>query len=166
VLRRVRCTSLPTWQFLLGQMVNRIAVTLVGSLVLVATAVALFGVRLTPRTAPFAALVLVLAMVLFTGLGQLIASVVCKPETVTAVCQVVYFPLMFLSGLFIRLEAFPPQLQRVAQWLPGAVVVDLLRPALLQGSLGVHPLRNLALLLGYSAVVLVLSARFFRWDEA
>ncbi|MDP9373959.1 MAG: ABC transporter permease [Chloroflexota bacterium] len=166
ILRRVRCTPLPVWRLLLARMLVQIAITAAGAAGLVAVAVGLFGVRLTPATAPFGTLVALLAIVLFTGIGQLIASVARRAETALAIGNLVYLPLLLLGGLFIKIEAFPPALQRVVQWSPVAVVGDLLRPALLQGSFGPHPLRTTALLLGYLAVVLGLAARFFDWDEA
>jgi ABC-2 type transport system permease protein len=162
-LRRVRCTPLPAWQFFAGRMAAQLAINALATVAMVAAGMAVFGVQLTWSTAPLGAGVILLAILLFTGMGQLIASVVVKPETVQATAQLIYFPLMFLSGLFVQPAIFPQGLQDVARWLPGAVAVGLARAALLQGSMGAHPVLELSVLLGYVVAVLVAASKLFKW---
>jgi ABC-2 type transport system permease protein len=164
ILRRVRCTPLPTWIFLLSRMVVEVAITLVGCLLVVLVAVGLFGVRLSAQTLPAALGVLLLAIALFIAFGQLIAALARKPETARAAAQALNLPLMFIGGLFLQPEYFPKPLALIAQWTPTAVVANLLRPALLLGNLGPRPALDLAVLVGYLAVTLALAARFFRWE--
>lgn len=162
-LRRVRCTPLPAWQFFAGRIASQIAINAVASVVMVAAAMLVFGVQLTWSTVPLGAGIILLAILLFTGVGQLIASVVVKPETVQSTAQLIYFPLMFLSGLFIQPGIFPQALQDIARWVPGSIAVGLARAAMLQGSLGAHPELELSVLLGYVVVVFVAGSRLFKW---
>jgi ABC-2 type transport system permease protein len=165
ILRRVRCTTLPIWTFLLSRMVVEVAITLTGCLLIVAIAVGIFGVHLSLSTLPAALGILLLAIALFIAIGQLIAALARKPETARAAAQAINLPLMFVGGIFLQPELFPKPLAMVAQWTPAAVVADLLRPALLLGNLGGRPWADFAVLVGYLAVTLALAARFFRWEE-
>jgi ABC-2 type transport system permease protein len=166
ILRRVRCTPLPIWTFLLSRMVTEVVVTLIGCLLIVVIAVGLFGVRLSPRTLPAALGILLLAIALFIAIGQLVAGLARKPETARAAAQTINFPLMFVGGIFLQPEFFPKPLAMVAQWTPAAVVADLLRPALLLGDLGGRPAVDLAVLVAYLVATVALAARFFRWEAA
>ena len=165
ILRRVRCTPLPTWLLLLSRTLVEAGVILASTLLLIAVAVAFYGVELSPRTLPAAFGLLLLSSALFVALGQVIASLVRTAETARAAALGLALPLMFLAGIFIQPEVFPPTLQAIARWTPGAVAADLLRPALLQGNFGAQPGLTLLALVGYLVAALAISARFFRWDE-
>lgn len=165
ILRRVRCTPLPTWMFLVSRLLVEVVSTLIGCLAIIIVAMALFGVRLSWRTVPAALGLMLLSIALFTSFGQLIAALARKQETARAMAQVLAFPLMFVGGLFLQPDLFPKPLATVAQWTPAAVVGDLLRPALIQGNFGTRPAPNLLVLVGYLAAALAISTRFFKWDE-
>jgi ABC-2 type transport system permease protein len=164
VLRRVRCTPLPAWQFFGGRMSAQVAINAISAVVVVLIATGLFGVRLSWQTLPFGAVVVLLAITLFAAIGQLVASVSRTADTAQVVAQAVTFPLMWVSGLFIPLEVFPKAIQSVAQWLPGAVAANLARPALIEGTLGPQAVLQLLVLCGYIVVTVGLAARLFRWD--
>ncbi|HEX5503215.1 MAG TPA: ABC transporter permease [Thermomicrobiales bacterium] len=166
ILRRVRCTPLPTWLLLVSRTVVEAGVILASTLLLVAVGVAFYGVRLATATLPAALGLLLLSSALFVALGQAIAALVRTAETARAAALGLALPLMFLAGIFIQPDIFPPTLQAIARWTPGAVAADLLRPALLQGNFGAQPWLTLLALVGYLVAALALSARFFRWDEA
>jgi lipooligosaccharide transport system permease protein len=63
-------------------------------------------------------------------------------------------PMMFLSGVFFPREQLPAWAQAIAQWLPLALAVDVVRP-LFMGQMPAAPWGNLA------ALVLIAAASFW-----
>ncbi len=74
-------------------------------------------------------------------------------------------PTMFLSGVFFPREQLPGFMQAIAQWLPLAAAVELIRPLFL-GQPPAQPLLHLAVLLAYAVVgfwvALALTRKRFR----
>jgi ABC-2 type transport system permease protein len=79
-----------------------------------------------PRAAVAVTVTVLVAAVGFTGLGASIAALVSSARAAQAVASAVFFPMLFLSGAFMPLSAFPPGLRAVGEVLPGAHFNDVL----------------------------------------
>lgn len=79
-----------------------------------------------------------------------------------AIANLVYFPMIFLSGATIPLQIFPDAMKTIAAALPATYAVELLQHAWLDGA------TDVALDLGVLAGVVVLgtatASRLFRWE--
>ena len=75
----------------------------------------------------------VVGAVVFMAMGQAVAAVVRKSDTVQLVAQAINFPLMFLGGLAIPIQALPEGLRAVGKYLPSSMMADLVRAPLLTG---------------------------------
>jgi len=106
---------------------------------------------------------------LFMALGQAVAALVRKADTVAIVTQVIYFPLLFLGGLMIPVSQLPAPLQTVGAYLPSALIADLIRAPLIGTHLSGIAMTTLPLttdLLGaivYFVAAIVVATRFFKW---
>lgn len=69
----------------------------------------------------------------FCSLGALIASFSASPRSAQAVCSALFFPVLFLSGALIPLDAFPSALASFAKLLPGYHLDELLSGIWLTG---------------------------------
>jgi len=81
---------------------------------------------------------------------------------------VVNLATIFFCNLFLPLATLPDVVQKIGHFLPGYLVVDVLRPAVIAGSVsagatGNNALLDLAGLVLYLIVFLAITARFFRW---
>lgn len=92
--------------------------------------------------------VLFLAALTFSAMALIVNSLARGYDTLSNYFVVVVTPMVFLSGVFFPLDQLTPWLRMVAQWLPLAAMVDLVRPLIL-GHTPQHLLRDLALLLAY-----------------
>jgi ABC-2 type transport system permease protein len=134
---------------------------------LVATSVLAFNTHYDPLGFLAAIPAVVAGAVVFMAMGQAVAAIVRKSDTVQVVAQAINFPLMFLGGLAIPLQALPEGLRAIGKYLPSSMMADLVRAPLLTG-LHVDP--NLPL--PWSAVGVALTflisvgvaARFFKWN--
>jgi ABC-2 type transport system permease protein len=75
--------------------------------------------------------------------------------------QLIFFPMMFLSGAAMPLFILPANLRKISEWLPLTHVVRLLQSLWLgQGWDGTA----VAVLLALLVIGTMLSVRFFRWE--
>lgn len=125
--------------------VSRLSVVMAFSvskfIVIVCAGLALFGfgmlfyqLNLPLALGPWlqALLVLLLGVAGFLALGLVLAARVPNTEWATILCNVIYFPLIFLGNLFIPLDSAGP-LKQVLDWMPVNLFVQALRATLIQG---------------------------------
>jgi lipooligosaccharide transport system permease protein len=100
----------------------------------------------------------------FAAMGLVFTAVARGYDFFTYYFTLFITPMMFLSGVFFPQSQLPGWLQALAQWLPLAAAVDLVRPLFL-GRLPAAPLADLALLaawgLGSAYLALALTRRRF-----
>ncbi|MEM4291042.1 MAG: ABC transporter permease, partial [Candidatus Caldarchaeum sp.] len=101
--------------------------------VMIAVGWAVFRITAIPDI--FSLVVVLLGTLAFTGLGVLIGGMVREAEAVTALGNMLSFPMMFLSGAFWPLEIMPQFLQEAAKYVSLYYFHAALREALLTGSL-------------------------------
>jgi ABC-2 type transport system permease protein len=72
-----------------------------------------------------------------------------------------FFPSMFLAGVYVPREVLPPVLQHVSDLTPLGATVQALRDTWVG-----HPPRplHLAIMAGYAVVAGAAAARLFRWE--
>ena len=164
ILRRVQATPLPTWQLIAAYVLTRLVLVLAQSAAIVATAVLVYGAEFTWSGLATALPLAIVGGLVFLALGQLISAIAPTSGAANAIGQVVYFPLMFVSNLFLPIDQMPGWLARVSQWTPATMLVDMVRPALVPVPAHQATLFNLAGLAAYGCVALFLAARLFRWE--
>ena len=163
ILKRLAATPLKRWQLVGSNVLMRLLIALVQSVIIVAVGVALFGVEIT---GPWAlTLVFVsLGAVTFLALGYVIASFAKTEDSANGMTSIVQFPMMFLSGTFFPIEAMPAPLQTVARLIPLTYLADALRQVMVGGaafaSLGVCA----AVLLGWLVACFLIASRKFQWQ--
>lgn len=99
-----------------------------------------------------------LGVVAFASWGVLLAGTV-RAEATLAIANGVFLLLIGIGGVAVPVSAMPDALANIVQLLPSAALVATLQSA--TGALTVLPWLVLA---GWSALGIVLAARYFRWD--
>jgi len=116
-IRTMRATPLPTWSYLAA----KVGVALVGGLLIIASigglAVAAGNVRLDAGTWLALTVTMLAGVLAFSTLGFAIAYAV-RPRAATAIANLIFLPLAFLSGFFVPLGELPSVLADLAVWLP------------------------------------------------
>ncbi|MGI5160627.1 ABC transporter permease [Microbispora sp. CA-102843] len=160
VLRRLRTTPVGPVRLLAAQLIVMLltAVVAVSALLLVARFA--FGVVLPRQMAGFL-LTTLLAAVALMAVGLLVTAAAPGGRAANALGAVVFYPLVFLGGLFLPIPVMPPMLRHISQVTPmGAAVTAL------QDATNGHWPHWLALvtLLAWAAGAAVAAARLFRWE--
>ena len=101
----------------------------------------------------------------FIPLGLIIGSSARDTKTAPAITNLLFFPMMFLSGATFPFFMLPGWLQRVAEFLPATYVVELLQGIIYRG-LPLSELLPPALILVVTGVVaFFLNSLLFRWES-
>jgi ABC-2 type transport system permease protein len=163
ILKRLNATPLHRWQLVGSNVVMRLIIGIIQTIIIVAVGTALFGLQMTGSLLLLSGLV-VLGALAFISLGYVIASFAPTEDAANSMTSVVQFPLMFLSGTFFVIDQMPQPLQVVARFLPLTYLSDGLRQVMVNGTAFSPLWFCFAVLVGWTAVCFGISAKFFKWQ--
>jgi ABC-2 type transport system permease protein len=163
ILKRLNATPLHRWQLVGSNVVMRLIIGIIQTLIIVAVGSALFGMQVTGSLVLLGSLV-ILGALAFISLGYVIASFAPSEDAANSMTSVIQFPLMFLSGTFFVISAMPQPLQVVARLLPLTYLSDALRQVMVNGAAFSPLWVCFAVLIGWTTVCFGISARFFKWQ--
>lgn len=163
-LRRYRLAPIGPGTMVMSNLLASYALILPTVALLVICAIAVFHMPLTISILDLWILVTV-GMFAFAGFGLTIASISNTMQEAQIYNQVVWLPLLFLSGATFPLPMLPRWVQHAATFLPATYLVDTFQGVMSQGErLTAH---------GAEIVVLIVSGTFgllfawklFRWEK-
>ena len=160
--RRLAVTPLPKWIFLLGQVLQRLTISLVQAVVLIAVGWLAFGIR---NQGSYLDLtwVMILGTACFMSFGFALSSFAETSESYAAIANVFFFPLMLLSGVYFTLDSAPHWLQLAVTGLPLAPFLTTLRAVFNDGAtLAGHGLA-MGIVGAWALAAFLLAVRRFRW---
>jgi ABC-2 type transport system permease protein len=100
---------------------------------------------------------------MFCSIAFVLASLAGSVAAANGVAQVLFMPMMFLSGATFPSEFMPTWLQKVSAVLPSTYYVAALKNVMSAGgTLGDNGL-DLLVMAAFATVGVAISARFFRW---
>jgi imidazolonepropionase-like amidohydrolase/ABC-type multidrug transport system permease subunit len=106
-----------------------------------------------------------IAVVAFRAMGMIIAAVVNSAPEGQLVTQLLYLPMLFLSGATFPISMMPLWLQKIAEFLPATYLYQGMQSLLVGGeSLWANAIPVGALLLTMAVSILV-AAKLFRWEK-
>ena len=106
-----------------------------------------------------------LGVLAFRSLGSMIASVANSMQESQVIIQLLYFPMLFLSGVTFPLGIMPQWLQTAAQFLPSTYLSMGLRSILIRGESIADNWEAVAGLALTIAVATFLGVKLFRWEK-
>ena len=111
-------------------------------------------------------LVVVSAGVLaFRSMGLIIASVVNSMQESQIIAQLLYMPMLLLSGATVPLHILPEWLQKLAQFLPATHLYLGTQGILVRGETAWENREAVGAMLLAVAAGLVVSVKLFRWEK-
>jgi hypothetical protein len=105
------------------------------------------------------------AIVGFRAIGLILASVVNSMQESQLLVQLIYLPMLFLSGATFPLSMFPPWLLVVTQFVPATYMVTGIQGMLLRHEGLAANLQPAMALLLTAFVGLFISYKLFRWEK-
>lgn len=161
-LRRFRAAPMAPLTYVGATVLVYFLLAVVGMVLLVVVATLLFGLRFAGSWLDVAA-AFTLVGAAFFSVGYLIASVASTARIAQVVGQLLYFPMMFLSGAAVPLQVMSADVRRVAEALPMTHAVRLLQN-LWFGRGWRGSVTEVLVMVATLVIGLALSARTFRWE--
>lgn len=162
VLKRLVATPMRKSDYLLAQLLYRLAFLVIEVVAFVLFGRLAFGVRVHGSYV-LLALTAILGGLTFSGLGLLCASRARTIEAVNGFINLVMLPMWLLSGVFFSSERFPDAARPFIRLLPLTALNDALRGVMNEGK-GLQALTpQFAVLLVWGVVSFAVALRIFRW---
>jgi len=160
--RRLAVTPLPKWVFLLGQILQR--VTVVGVQTILLLLAARFGFHIANQGSylTFSALV-IFGTAAFLTMGFALSSFASTVETYGAISNLAFFPMMLLSGVYFRIDNAPQWLQKAIFILPLAPFLRALRAVYNDGATLAGHTTGLAIIGAWGLLCFLIAVKRFRW---
>jgi ABC-2 type transport system permease protein len=160
VLRRFRASLIRLRSILGSQAVVMFALGIVGSIILIAAAIAVYEPRF-PKSPLLVLPAFILATLCFASLGVMLGSILRNARAAQGVGVLLWFVMDILSGAGPPPEVLNNAMSWVARFLPLTHTIRLVQdPWLGFGWNGLETLIVLGITLGAG----VISLRFFRWE--
>lgn len=130
------------------------------AVIVLVVAVSLFNVIIQGNPA-LVALLLLLGVYSFIGLGVLAASLGKRQETAFTIMATLQFPMLFLSGVFFPINQMPGVLQAISKLVPLTYAVRAMRQVVVLGAGIVDILPEIIFLISFGTVLLVIAVYTF-----
>lgn len=164
VLRRMSTTPVPPSWLLAAQMALNVILAAVSIVILIGVGAVAYGLALPSSFGGWVLtlLSLVLTVAATLGLGLCAAALASTPQVAGAIQAVFFYPLAFLSGLYVPIQEFhSAALNDIAKVVPTGAGFNAIHASFLGHSPGVEPFLVLA---GWAIATSVAAARLFRWE--
>jgi ABC-2 type transport system permease protein len=167
VLKRVRGTPLPPWSYLLGRIIHAVAIMLVLVVIMLAFSHLAYDVPLPGRSAPAFLVTLAVGAFAFCAMGLAATAAVPNADAAPAVVNATVMPLLFLSGVFVPIDAAPGWVRVLANIFPvrpllQAVTESLIPPT---GNPSGWHFAGLAIVALWGVGAVLVASRWFRWES-
>jgi len=160
ILRRLRTTPVHPARLLWAQMIVHLVVAVVSALMAIIFARLVFDVPIPESPVWFVVAFLLAAASVFT-IGLLVGAVARSTTSGQAIGMGIYFPMLFLAGVWIPRDLMPGGLRTVSDFTPLGAAVQ----ALDDSWFGITPsFTHLAVMIAYTVVVGFVAVRVFRWE--
>lgn len=120
IFRQLSFANVTMGDFLLASLAFFIFVTFISDLILFLIGIFVFGISL--NTGIFglilAAAVIISGLIIFISIGLIAALFTKDEESANLIANIIFFPMIFLSGVFFPISVMPSYLQTVADVLP------------------------------------------------
>jgi ABC-2 type transport system permease protein len=163
ILRRVRVTPLPLWEFGSARVVTQLGLALAQTAVLLTVGRVFFGVHIVGSLAALIPLVLFGALC-FILIGFFVGSVAKSQQAAAAIANLITLPMVFLAGVFFPIDSAPGWLQAVSKVLPLTYLANGLRDVAVRGHSFASTFGDLLVLMAVASVLGLVSMRVFRWE--
>jgi ABC-2 type transport system permease protein len=160
--RRLAVTPLPKWVFLLGQILQRVTVVLLQTVLLLLAAWLGFKIVNHGSYLVFAALI-IFGTATFLAMGFALSSFASTVETYGAISNLAFFPMMLLSGVYFRIDNAPQWMQGAVFILPLAPYLRVLRAVFNDGATLAGHGTGLTILGVWAILSFILAVKRFRW---
>jgi len=159
-LRRVSTTPLHPSRLLAAQLISDLVIAAVAVLIVMFGGALVFGASLHVQILPFGVSLLLSIAEIF-ALGLVLVALTPSQTIASAVAGVLFFVLMFLSGLWVQPAQVGEPLRTIMYYSPSGAATRALLDSTFSGSPSYPALVTMAI---YTLIFGFVATRYFRWE--
>jgi ABC-2 type transport system permease protein len=163
VLKRVRGTPLPGTSYLSGIIGSAATNAVIQILIIIVAGKLFFGLG-WPKSWAELAIFTILGVSCFAAMGVAFSHVIPNFEAAPAYTNLVFLPMIFISGVFFDVDNVPTFLRDIANALPLVHVINGISAALVTGAPLSGHLSDLAVVAVWTLACVILAVRGFSWS--
>ena len=164
ILRRYKVTPITPSPLLVASVVTGWILYMPNVILILVLAHVLYGMP-WPQSMVSILIFITFAIAAFRAIGLIIASVVNSMQESQLIVQLIYLPMLFLSGATFPTSIFPNWLIEVSQFVPATYMVTGVKAMLAQNQGLRENLEPTFALLLTTAVGLFIGYKLFRWEK-
>jgi ABC-2 type transport system permease protein len=162
VLRRMAVTPVRPLTLLLADLMVWAAAAILSVALVIAVARLAYHVP-APVAAGWFVLSVILGIAALFSLGLLVASVAPTARSAAGLGWLLFFPNMFLAGVYFPTEEMSPVMRQIGTFTPLGAALHAVRDSWM--GLAPRP-EYLGIMAAYAVIAAAVAARFFRWEQA
>ena len=159
-LRRISTTPVHPSRLLTAQLILDLVLAAMAIVITIVGGQAIFGAPLSVGI-PFFVLSLVLAIAEIFALGLVVVALATTQTMASAIGGVLFFALLFLSGLWLQPVQAGAPLRDIMWYSPSGAAVRAILYSVFHAT---PPLTALLTIVGYTVVFAFVAVRYFRWE--
>jgi ABC-2 type transport system permease protein len=163
ILRRLSVTPITPADFIIAQVVTRVAVLMLQIVLMVVVGMLFLHFHFAGNLFSMF-LIGALGAIVFLSMGFALAGISKSEDQVAPLANIITLPLLFLSGIFFSRSSLPGFLHRVTDFLPLTHLADAMRSVAIDGASLVDVAPQLLGLAVWSILACILAVRLFRWE--
>ncbi len=163
ILKRITTTPLPSWKFVVAQVISQLLENAVQVGIIVFVGVKFFHAHV--GNLPALLFLSLVAALLFQLLGFFIAAMSKNSNAAEGMATAITTPMMFLSGVFFPIDSLPKWFYGVVQYLPLSPLLRLMRLVSLESAKIWDNPRETWIILIWIVALLVLTIKKFKLNE-
>ncbi|MCL5410856.1 MAG: ABC transporter permease [Patescibacteria group bacterium] len=161
ILKRIVTTPLAAWRFIVSYILARLVINFAQVSLILLVGVFVFDAHI------YGSLVLLylfglIGAILFQLIGFTIAGLVKTTNAAEGMATAISIPMMFLTGVFFPIDQLPKWLYNIVQYLPLAPLLRMIRQIGLEAVSPLTNPMNIAIVLFWIVVTLIISIWKFR----
>ncbi len=163
ILRRLSVTPITPADFIIAQVVTRVAVLMLQIVLMVVVGMLFLHFHFAGNLFSMF-LIGALGAIVFLSMGFALAGISKSEDQVAPLANIITLPLLFLSGIFFSRSSLPGFLHRVTDFLPLTHLADAMRSVAIDGASLVDVAPQLLGLAVWSILACILAVTLFRWE--
>lgn len=162
VLKRFKATPVSPFSLLSANLIANVIIYVFSLALLVMVGKIAYNIKFEGKVYAVIFAVALSVLAIFT-LGLFIASIAKSAKSANAIGNLVYFPMLFLSGASLPYEKLPESVQKFAKIFPLTYSVKLIKGVWFGNKILDYKL-EIGVLIGVTLVCLILSIKLFKYE--
>src|SRR5262249_2072084 len=164
ILRRLRLAPITPAPLLMASLISGVLVYLPSAILTIVLAQRIYHMPIPTNLVSLFAF-LIVGNIAFRAIGLIIASVADSMAEAQILIQILYIPMLFLSGATFPTGNLPHWVQTFSKFIPATYLKSGLQGIVQNGESFLANINSVAALLATLAVGLIVSYKIFRWSK-